>query len=73
MRKFDNPVQREYYEKFQKIWAGGVDDWYDMNNFMYALTAFIKDTFHSFSKFTSQCLNDEGAEREDWGEDSETI
>ena len=52
MRKFQNPVQREYYEKFQKIWAGGVDDWHDMNNFMYALTAFVKDTWHSFSKFT---------------------
>ena len=58
MRKFDNPVQKEYYDKFNEIWASGVDDWHDMNNFMYALTAFVKDVFHNFSFFTESCLND---------------
>tara|TARA_Y100000034_G_C6627829_1_gene273931 strand:+ start:337 stop:537 length:201 start_codon:yes stop_codon:yes gene_type:complete len=58
MRKFENQVQRDYYNKFNEIWAGGVDDWFDMNNFMYALTAFVKDVFHKFSFFTLSCLND---------------
>ena len=47
MRQFDNKVQEDYYNKFNKIWAGGVDDWFDMNNFMFALLAFVKDNFRT--------------------------
>ena len=56
--KLDNPVQKQYYEDFQQIWASGIDDWFDMNNFMIALLAFVKDSFHNFSFFTESCLND---------------
>lgn len=52
-----NPVQRQYYRDFQKIWAGGIDDWHDMNNFMVALLQFTKDTFHSFSSWTQKCFS----------------
>ena len=58
-RKFDNPVQQNYYDMFAKIWEGHVDDWFDMNNFMHALTAFIKDVFVRFSSFTNSCLTEE--------------
>ena len=58
MRQFENPVQKEYYDQLNKIWAGGIDDWFDMNNFMFALLAFVKDKFHDFSFFTESCLSD---------------
>lgn len=57
-RKFDNPVQQSYYNKFKEIWEGHVDDWHDMNNFIHALIPFMKDVFRNFSSFTESCLND---------------
>jgi hypothetical protein len=56
-KDLENPVQKHYYEEFQKIWAGGIDDWHDMNNFMIALLQFSKDTFHSFSHWTQKCFS----------------
>ena len=64
-KKLDNPVQQQYYEDFQQIWASGIDDWHDMNNFMIALLVFTGEVFKSFSHWTEQCFTSNWAKDED--------